>query len=162
MTRDLLLSHPSFENVSIIPTFRDPNDGLALSSRNAYLSADEREVAGCLYAALRIAAATWRSSRSAGAGRAVARQAALSTAQEHINANKTRCEQEEKGVAVKVDYIEINDPESFEVVEDDAHSEGEERDVIISGAVWIGRTRLIDNLIVPVGEPEEIRRIVDV
>ncbi len=59
-------------------------------------------------------------------------------------------EGEEHGVEIRVDYIEMNDPDTFDVLGDGQRSNG--APVILSGAVWFGRTRLIDNLIVGNGE----------
>jgi len=49
-------------------------------------------------------------------------------------------------VHVKLDYIEMNDPETFDAVDWDTRSE-DGRPVILSGAVWVGKTRLIDNIL---------------
>jgi pantoate--beta-alanine ligase len=54
-------------------------------------------------------------------------------------------EAKERGVSVKLDYVEMNDAGTFEVVGD-----GEVtgiRNVLLSGAIWVGKTRLIDNVI---------------
>ncbi|EKM50616.1 uncharacterized protein PHACADRAFT_188161 [Phanerochaete carnosa HHB-10118-sp] len=60
MARDLLLSHPTPENVHIVPTARDPMTLLALSSRNTYLTPQEREVAApTLYAAFAEGRKAW-------------------------------------------------------------------------------------------------------
>jgi pantoate--beta-alanine ligase len=61
-------------------------------------------------------------------------------------------EARDKGVSVRLDYVEINDADSFEVVADGevmrtAIEEGEKDAVILSGAIWVGQTRLIDNVI---------------
>lgn len=60
-------------------------------------------------------------------------------------------------VETKIDYIEMNDSETFEVLpsavmrkqwESMVRENGEKgRAVILSGAMWVGRTRLIDNVI---------------
>ncbi len=55
-------------------------------------------------------------------------------------------------IDVKLDYIEMNDPESFEVVPDVTtrtiwEAEAKGRPVILSAAMWVGKTRLIDNII---------------
>ncbi|KAI0773326.1 Pantoate-beta-alanine ligase [Trametes elegans] len=142
MTRDLLLSHPEPHNLFIVPTVRDSTTSLALSSRNAYLTAQEREeVAPVLYAALQSAKSAWES----GASKAGCIQRAQAVIQ-----NKKR----EVGDAtdLRLDYIEMNDPESFEVLpasvsrkEWEAHVP--DNPVILSGALWVRKTRLIDNLV---------------
>lgn len=59
---------------------------------------------------------------------------------------------------IKLDYIEMNDPVSFEVLpnsttrssweaDEDGVGRDNERPVILSGALWVGKTRLIDNII---------------
>lgn len=61
---------------------------------------------------------------------------------------------EEKPV-IKLDYIEMNDPESFDVLSEgidigvwEDEGEGDKgRPVILSGAMWVGKTRLIDNIV---------------
>jgi pantoate--beta-alanine ligase len=102
-------------------TVREP-DGLALSSRNAYLSADERQVAAgfpvALFEARDRAAAGERS-----AGRLE---------------EDTRLDLESAGLAV--DYVEIVDPETM------ARRRGIEPGSALTAAVRVGKTRLIDNV----------------
>jgi pantoate--beta-alanine ligase len=105
-----------------VPTVREP-DGLALSSRNLRLSAEERTLAPCLYAALQRAAA----SVEEGAANAteIARDAAtLIPADERL----------------RLEYLELVDPEDFQPVTKISGP------VIAAGALWVGSTRLIDNV----------------
>jgi pantoate--beta-alanine ligase len=106
-----------------VPTVRDP-DGLALSSRNAYLSADERQRAAALPAALQHVRDAIRSGRAEGP--------AIDEAVEMLrNARFSR-----------VDYFVLVDAVTLEPI---AEPTGESR--LIAAAV-IGTTRLIDNLAV--------------
>jgi len=105
-----------------VPTVREP-DGVALSSRNLRLSAAERQLAPCLYSALRHAAA----SVDAGATNAaeVARDAAtLIPADDRL----------------RLEYLELVDPDDFQPATIIAAP------VIAAGALWVGTTRLIDNV----------------
>ena len=104
------------------PLVREP-DGLALSSRNAYLSPEERKAALILSISLRWA------ERAIGAGE---RDAAKVVA-------GIRSAIETEPLA-RVDYVEAVDPVSLEPV---AEIRG---DVLIVLAVFIGSTRLIDNI----------------
>ena len=106
----------------VVPTMRE-SDGLAMSSRNVYLAADERRSALALSRALRAADAAWRS----GELDAVA----LGLVVERVLA-------EEPGVAA--DYVAIVEPDGLApVVRVTAGS-------IIAIAARVGRTRLIDNI----------------
>lgn len=110
--------------VTVVPvaTVRE-EDGLALSSRNKHLSACERGVAPVLARALGEAMASIeRGERSVGA----IREAALRTIGKFPEA--------------RVEYFEIADPETLQPVE---RVEGP---VLIAGAIWLGSTRLIDNM----------------
>lgn len=51
------------------------------------------------------------------------------------------------GIEIRVDYIEMNDPDTFDVLGEGQVQRSDDIPVILSGAVWLGRTRLIDNLI---------------
>jgi pantoate--beta-alanine ligase len=102
------------------------SDGLAMSSRNAYLSAEERAKAPVLHRALRAA--------EAAIGHGVRDVAALESLMKRVV--------DEEG-GVDVDYLQVVDPLTFEAPVDFA------RDVLLAGAVRIGRTRLIDNIGVP-------------
>jgi pantoate--beta-alanine ligase len=109
--------------VIVAPTVREP-DGLAMSSRNSYLSTQDRQQALVLSRALRTIAAAF------GAGERDA--AALS-----------RIGQEElAGVpAAQVDYLAIVDPERMEPVREATPG------TIVAVAARVGPTRLIDNVI---------------
>ena len=139
MCSDLLLSHPEPQNLHIVPTERDATDHLALSSRNIYLSPEERKVANTLHRALSLAKEGW------GAGLSKSEcQARSKELVESVQAGA--------GVEMRLDYIELNDSNSFEAVGDEETRMDYERNpVLLSGALWVGRTRLIDNLIL--GDP---------
>ena len=105
-----------------LPTVREP-DGLAMSSRNAYLSAEERRAAVVLYRSLEAAQELWRSG---------VRDAAL------IRRRITDVLAAEP--LARVDYVSVADAETLEELET------VERPALVSLAVRIGGTRLIDNL----------------
>lgn len=126
----------------------DPTSALALSSRNSYLTPHERRTAApALHTALLVAKNAWQNGLS--------KQRCISDAQATIRnvAEKVRSDGSENSIDVKLDYIEMNDPDSFETIpEDTTRSEWEYdgvqgRAVLLSGAMWVGKTRLIDNLI---------------
>lgn len=103
-------------------TVREP-DGLAMSSRNAYLNPTERQAALCLHEALEMAKNLWtRGTRDAAA------------------IKRRMCELLEDEELARVDYVSIADPETLEEVER-VHGL-----TLVSLAVRIGRTRLIDNV----------------
>ncbi len=111
--------------IESVPTVRDP-DGLATSSRNAYLSAPERSAALALPRAL---AAGQDAVALGPAAVLAASKAALGSS----------------GVAV--DYLSLVDPATFTPV-DGAHT----GPAILAVAARVGRTRLIDNVPLTFGE----------
>jgi pantoate--beta-alanine ligase len=125
MARDLNLD----TEIVVCPPVREP-DGLALSSRNIYLSAEEREAATVLYRALDAA----RSELAAGVRDALQLQAVL-----HRTLGAER--------HARVDYAEIVDAESFEPVVRVS------KPCYVLLAVFIGKTRLIDNLYIDPKSP---------
>jgi pantoate--beta-alanine ligase len=105
-----------------VPTFREP-DGFALSSRNAYLSPDERRIAPDLARVLRrIAAALSRDPA------AVAQQLAQGT-------------DALRNAGFIVEYLEIRDAETLTPVTIEVKARSR-----VFVAVHLGRTRLIDNM----------------
>jgi pantoate--beta-alanine ligase len=110
-----------------VPTVREA-DGLALSSRNAYLDADQRRRAVVLSAALRAAHEAFR----AGERQAAALQATV---------RRTLATEP----AVKVEYVAVAEPTTLAPVET------VEADSVVALAVRLGRTRLIDNIILGAG-----------
>jgi len=125
MARDLNLD----SEIVVCPIVREP-DGLALSSRNAYLSAEERKAATVLYRALDAA----RSELAAGVRDALQLQGVL---------NRTLSAERQ----ARVDYAEVVDAESFEPVVRVS------KPSYILLAVFIGKTRLIDNLYIEPKSP---------
>ena len=127
VARDLHLS----SKIVLVPTVREP-DGLALSSRNAYLSVGERQAAPLLYRCLQ-------------------------RAQERVDAGETdpsRIRQELESLIAEeplatLDYVALANPDTLEPVASFAESV-----TLVALAVRIGKTRLIDNaLIAPEGTP---------
>lgn len=102
--------------IRVCPTVREA-DGLALSSRNAYLNPDERSAAASLSSALRLAAAAY----SAGE-------------RDPDLLRKVLCARLEGEPLARVEYAEVVDPETFKPP-----------GPLAVLAVRIGKTRLIDN-----------------
>ena len=109
--------------IVVLPTVRGP-DGLALSSRNAYLSSAERAAAAALPAALR-----WAEEEFARGGR---RAAGLIEGMCRILAAPAPAH-------IAIDYVEVR------AAEDLATLETIDRPAVVALAARIGRTRLIDN-----------------
>ena len=110
--------------VVVCPTVREP-DGLALSSRNAYLASDERKAATVLYRALSAAKIRFEGGER---NAAVLRE----TMRTVLNSEPLASEQ----------YVSAADPHTLRELR-----EVEDR-VLLSLAVRIGNTRLIDNCLV--------------
>jgi pantoate--beta-alanine ligase len=108
--------------IEVMPTVREA-DGLAMSSRNAYLSAEDRRRAPALFRALQLAEQGARS-ESLQAGLAAARQ-------------------ELAAAEIEPEYLEARDAERLEPV---AALNG--RPVLIAVAAQVGAARLIDNVFV--------------
>jgi len=107
----------------IIPTVRD-EDGLALSSRNRYLSEDERKAAPVLYRALAIAANLWE----AGEDR-------VSTLKNHVG-SVVAVER-----LIQLDYVSVATPDTFTELD---HAQS---GAVISLAATLENARLIDNIV---------------
>jgi pantoate--beta-alanine ligase len=120
MVADLRLA----TEIVVCPIVREP-DGLALSSRNAYLSPGERIQALALSRAIRQAQAL--------VAKGERRAAALIVAAREVLAVES---------AIRVDYIELVDWATLEPVEVAAPGS------LFALAAWVGATRLIDNTIV--------------
>jgi len=108
-----------------VPTVREP-DGLALSSRNRRLDASERALAPTLYRALREAESRIASGTADAA--AVTRAAAALIPRDD---------------RLRLEYLEVVDERDFQPVERITGP------VVVAGALWVGRTRLIDNVRCP-------------
>ncbi|HEX6455406.1 MAG TPA: pantoate--beta-alanine ligase [Solirubrobacterales bacterium] len=108
--------------IEVLPTVREP-DGLAMSSRNAYLGTEDRERATALSRAL---AAAERGARQGGLG------IGLEAARRELAV-----------VAIEPEYLEARDAETLEPV----HAI-EDRPVLVLVAARVGAARLIDNVLI--------------
>ncbi len=108
------------------PIIREP-DGLAMSSRNAYLTHQERRAATCLFRSLEAI-----QQQTLATGTLSAKQA-ISLAREIIEAEE----------GTQIDYIEVRDAEAL-TLSDTVGQSG----AVVALAVRIGRTRLIDNRVI--------------
>ena len=113
-------------DVVTMPTVREP-DGLALSSRNAYLTPEERETAPSVYRALCAAEDVWR--RGDGDAGRIQRAASNILGREAL--------------IDAVDYVSVVDAETMRP----AGTVHEGETVMIAIAVRLGTVRLIDNLV---------------
>jgi pantoate--beta-alanine ligase len=110
--------------VVVLPTVREA-DGLALSSRNRRLTADERRQAVCLFDALTLARKRFESGESSAA-------ALQQVMRERI----------QREPSARIDYLEIVKPESLQPCETVQFGD------VAALAVFIGNVRLIDNMII--------------
>ena len=120
MVRDLDLD----VEISVLPTMREA-DGLAMSSRNSYLDAEQRTKAAGLYRALQ-------------AGQELVRSGAREP--EKVKQKMRAVIAQEKGV--EIDYVEAADPDDLSPLETIKDR------IVLLVAVRIGSTRLIDNLLI--------------
>jgi pantoate--beta-alanine ligase len=115
--------------IRVRPTVREP-DGLAVSSRNQYLSPAERRQAACLVHALRLCRDLFEAGERSG--------------ERLCDAMRARIEEE---APARIDYLEVVRPDSLEPADP-----AEAGDVAV-GAVYLGATRLIDNMLLGI-EPD--------
>jgi pantoate--beta-alanine ligase len=109
--------------IAPVPTVREA-DGLALSSRNQHLNEAERALAPALHRALQTARASVASGKDDAT--AVKRDAAATIPDDG---------------RLRLEYLELVDPRTFLPVERIAGP------VVAAGALWVGSTRLIDNVL---------------
>lgn len=138
MCSDLLLSHPEPQNLHIVPTARDPGDGLALSSRNAYLTASGRAVAPTLRQALQVAEVAWNAGHP--------KRECIAQAKKVVDTRVAEAKVAGLEVLIKLDYLEMNDANDFEILDSATRKTAGDL-VILSGALYIDKTRLIDNIL---------------
>jgi pantoate--beta-alanine ligase len=117
MTRDLDF------NIEIVgvPIVREP-DGLALSSRNAYLTAEQRQAALALSKGLAAAEAAFKAGERSSA-------TLVATAKAQLDAEPL----------VRIDYLELRDAEELSLVDQVSGR------AVMAVAAFVGTTRLIDN-----------------
>ncbi len=109
--------------IVVVPTVRESN-GLAMSSRNTYLNPEERQAATVLFKALSLARELWQGGEK--------------------DADKIRHQMTsliQKEPLAKIDYVSIADANTLEELQKI------DRPAIVFLAVRIGKTRLIDNVI---------------
>ncbi|MGZ5482098.1 MAG: pantoate--beta-alanine ligase [Pyrinomonadaceae bacterium] len=128
MVRDLAFD----TKVVVLPIVREES-GLALSSRNAYLTGEQRHAATVLHRSLSRASRAYNDGERS-AERLVGIVSATIAAEP----------------MARVDYISLNDAETFQPL-----VQLEERPALLSVAVYIGKTRLIDNMVMGVTEKQD-------
>lgn len=114
--------------IQVRPTVRE-RDGLAMSSRNVYLSADERKIAPILSQALKAGAQLI----AGGTGDVAAVERAMRQTVEQAR-------------AIQIEYLAVCDPSTLEPLTTI------QRRAVLLGAIRLGSVRLIDNVVVPVGK----------
>jgi pantoate--beta-alanine ligase len=120
MVRDLAFD----AEIVACDTVREP-DGLALSSRNAYLDSAERAVAPALHRALAAGRDAWLADPT------------LAPARIEETARRVLAAEP----AFAVDYVSLVDPDTFQPVPEAAKGQ------VLAAAARLGRTRLIDNVV---------------
>jgi len=120
MVRDLAFD----SEIIVLPTVRE-DSGLAISSRNLYLDAEEQQSAAVIHRALKQAKEVFKKGeRHAG---------------KLVDAVRSTVETEPR---VRLDYVSVVDAETLEKLD-----KLDERPILIAVAAYVGKTRLIDNTI---------------
>jgi pantoate--beta-alanine ligase len=120
MVRDLALD----AEIVVLPIVREES-GLAMSSRNAYLEDEERRAAAVL-------------SRALSQGKLEYEQGERSASRLIDTVRSTI----EKDTLARIDYVSLNDAETLAKID-----KLDERPALLSLAVFFGKTRLIDNIV---------------
>ncbi len=123
MTKDLNVP----VEIAECPTVRE-EDGLAISSRNKYLSSDERKNAVVLFQSLKLAEELIINGQK---NLEIVRKAAL----EKLESNP---------FVSKIDYFDFRDKDMLCEIE---RIDQKAARILIASAIWIGKTRLIDNIL---------------
>jgi pantoate--beta-alanine ligase len=110
--------------IVVLPTVRE-DSGLAISSRNSYLSADEQESASVIHLALTKGKEAYKKGERHGSKVAEIVRSTIETQPR-----------------VRVDYVSVVDAETLEKLD-----KLDERPILIAVAAYVGKTRLIDNTI---------------
>ena len=123
MTKDLNVP----VEIAECPTVRE-EDGLAISSRNKYLSSDERKNAVVLYQSLKLAEELITNGQK---NLEIVKEAAL----EKLESNP---------FVSKIDYFDFRDKDMLYEIE---RIDQKAARILIASAIWVGETRLIDNIL---------------
>ncbi|MEP6921259.1 MAG: pantoate--beta-alanine ligase [bacterium] len=120
MVRDLAFD----SEVIVLPTVRE-DSGLAISSRNVYLGAEEQQSAAVIHRALMQAREVYKKGERHGA--------------KLVELVRTTIEAEQR---VRLDYVSVVDADTLEKID-----KLDDRPILIAVAAYVGKTRLIDNTI---------------
>jgi pantoate--beta-alanine ligase len=120
MVRDLAFD----AEIVVVPTVRE-DTGLAMSSRNKYLNGEQHQAATILHRALSKASAAYDKGEH--------------STEDLVDLVRTTVESEP---LARIDYVSVNDAETLGVLE-----KLDDRPALLSLAVFIGSTRLIDNVV---------------
>jgi len=123
MVRDLNMD----VRLKMLPIVRD-RDGLALSSRNQYLSGHQRKLALFLYRALR-------------AGRSAIKKRKIKDVRTVEKVMRSTIPQP-RASGIRVEYLQVCNPDTLD------RPRKITGPVLLAGALWVGKTRLIDNILV--------------
>lgn len=118
--------------IIVLPIVRE-DSGLAMSSRNLYLSQEEQQAAAVIHQALVKAKSAYKEGDRSGARLA---ELVRSTIEAEPRA--------------RVDYVSVSDADSFEKLE-----RLDDNPVLIAVAAYIGKTRLIDNTVLSAGRKKD-------
>jgi len=138
-----------------MPTVREP-DGLAMSSRNVYLSPEEREAALALPRALALARRLVMTEGETDAG--AIRQAVRAALETHHSAGPEALVGRAGRPRLALDYVSVSDEQTLEEVETI------DRPALVLLAAGAGTTRLIDNtIVVPKGMsvPDHLQSLIE-
>jgi len=128
MVRDLAFD----TKVVVLPIVREES-GLAMSSRNAYLNEEEKRAATVLHRSLSRAARAYADGERS--GKRLLEIVRATIAEEPL---------------ARIDYISLNDADTLETLED-----VQDRPALLSLAVYLGKTRLIDNMVLGASQKQD-------
>lgn len=131
--------------MQMVPTVREA-DGLALSSRNRYLSPEQRALAPFLYQSLHEIQQRLESGKNLPSERGALQGSGAEKLEPlHFDISTILNEHRENltEAGFRIDYLGIYNKETLQAVSDVQESEN----LIIAVAAWLGSTRLIDNIV---------------